>query len=207
MKAYTSRLLASLAALQLAVTSALSTNGLLPRDSDSSAVASSSSSNETLASQNVTSLLYPDCRANATADWCGIVIGIDAWDNDTTVYNVSITDSSCTRVGRTDGIKQNSTTNLSTSVGDWTFKIYHGSGLDMLYNGLDIGNASIFGDDMGVEKFNFSGDGLSSVIFGDYRNCTPASEAKSDSTRVQQLPGVLMGFALAAVAIVFMGLL
>lgn len=214
MLVYILRLLASLATLQFAVTNALSAKALINRrNPDSSSASSSSQINATSSyQQNITTLLYPDCTPNVTAHWCGIVIGIHATDdnNTTSYYNVSITDSSCTRVGRVDGIAQNSTTNLSTSVGDWTFNIYDGSGLDMVYNGLDIGNSSVFGNDFGFEEFNVSGNSLTSVVFGDYQNCTPASKAKtkSESARVQQtLPGALAGLGLAMVSVVFMGLL
>lgn len=208
MRFYTLRQLFSLATLQLAVTSALSITKPFARSSDASSDATTSSSHSSY-EQNLTTLVHPNCTANTNLNWCGIVLGMVVFANDTVLYNVSITDSSCQRVGRADHVLQNSTTDLSTSVGDWTFKIYDGSGLDMVYNGLDIGNSSMFGDDrdLGLEEFNMSAQAVTTVIYGDYGNCTPASEAKSDSTPVRQSPGVLAMFALGVVSLLFLRLL
>lgn len=208
MRFYTLRLLF----LQLAATSALSITKSFARSSDASsdATTSSSSSSQLSYEKNLTNLIHPNCTANANFNWCGLVLGMVVFANDTVLYNISVTDSSCQRVGRADNVLQNSTTHLSTSVGDWTFRIYDGSGLDMVYNGLDIGNASLFGDDhreLGLEEFNMSAQAVTTVIYGDYGNCTPASEAKSDSTPVRQSPGVLAMFALGVVSLLFLGLL
>lgn len=221
MKAFTPYLLASAAALQVACTSALSIK-TFARSSDPSSGNTTALSSAEAHQQNLTSLIHPNCTASATATWCGIVLGMtahkDVDDNVTTLYNVSITDSSCTRVGRVDGILQNSTTNISTSVGDWTFEIYKGSGLDITYNGLDIGNTSILGvpgaDSAlpNVELLNLTADVFTSVVFGAYGNCTPASEADQSKSEGHggsgaQIRGALASVGLLGISMFFLGLL
>lgn len=215
MKTFTLRSIISLAALQIAATNAFSLARSSSDSTSSSNNDTSSSSDDAAAQQNLTSLTYPSCTANAAATWCGIVVALVANISTAslTYYNVSITDSSCNLVLRKDNILPNSTANLSTSVGDWAFSYYNDKGgLDLSYNGVDIVNETITGDNGALELFNITGGVITEVVYGAWGNCTPADKADKSKSEGglgvrEKLPGVLGMMGLGAVSVLFLGLL
>lgn len=208
MKGYAFTFLTSLVSLQFSsVTTALSMGALTSSSGSantvSHATAGAANGTTSLWNPNITSLLYPNCTADANANWCGLVFGFTATSSDqTALFNISVTDSSCKEVGRKDNLAANSTTELSTSIGDWIFNISNGDGIEMTYNKKEIGNMSIFGNQIGIEAFNWTNDGISGILYGAYQNCTPAAKAKSVGT--QQQPGSTAALVLAAVSLLFL---